>query len=154
MDDQLRAELLRRAEQDQHARTADPALISQVDANNLAWLQPIIRERGWPTRSMVGEEASGAAWLLVQHADQDPAFQRYCLTLLTDAAAEQEASLREVAYLTDRVLLAEGRMQEFGTQVVERDGRFAPREMRAPESVDERRAAMGLEPLDEYLTWF
>lgn len=58
--------------------------------------------------------------------------------------------MQDLAYLTDRVLLAEGQPQEYGTQV--RDGR--PRELRAPESVDERRAAVGLEPLAAYLEGF
>ena len=61
---------------------------------------------------MVGEETLQAAWLLVQHADSDPAFQGYCLDLLTVAAEEGEASDQAVAYLTDGVYLAEGRPQE------------------------------------------
>jgi hypothetical protein len=41
---------------------------------------------------LVGEDGAHAAWLLAQHADRDPAFQRRCLDLLTQAVAGREAS--------------------------------------------------------------
>jgi hypothetical protein len=64
---------------------------------------PYQRSRPWaPKRGQ-------AAWLLVQHADHDPAFQRVCLELLGGAVRAGEADVRHHAYLTDRVLLAEGR---------------------------------------------
>ena len=157
MDDLLRDELLRREERDQQARRAaegDPEVMLAVDAENLPWLKQVVAQHGWPTRSMVGEEASQAAWLLVQHADRDPAFQRHCLDLLTVAAAHGEARQQDVAYLTDRVSLAEGRPQEYGTQVAARDGQWVPRRLRDQDTVDDRRAAVGLEPLADYLTRF
>jgi hypothetical protein len=103
---------------------------------------------------MVGEPASHAAWLLAQHADRDPEFQRQCLDLLVAAATAGEASPCDVAYLTDRVYLAEGRPQEYGTQVTARDGRWVPRRLRDPDHIDDRRSAVGLEPLADYLTRF
>lgn len=57
----------------------------------------------------------------------------------------------QVAYLTDRVLLAEGKPQEFGTQATGRDGRWVPSRLRDPDGVDQRRAAMSLGPLAGYL---
>ena len=47
-------------------------------------------------------------WLLAQHADADPAFQRHCLGLLAAAVEAGEATLTDQAFLTDRVLLARG----------------------------------------------
>jgi hypothetical protein len=75
------------------------------------------------------------------------AFQRKCLDLVTQAAACGEASQVELAYLTDRVLLAEGKSQEYGTQFTGRKGQWVPRRLRDPRNVDERRATMGLETL-------
>jgi hypothetical protein len=148
----LRAELLRRAERDQAARQSlDAAAFCAADAENLPWLRQVIAEIGWPGHSLVGEDGAHAAWLLAQHADADPAFQRQCLDLLTAAAAEGEATLRQVAYLTDRVLLAEGRPQEFATQVTARNGAWVPTSLRSPATVDQRRETMGLGPLAEYL---
>jgi Family of unknown function (DUF6624) len=150
----LRAELLRRAARDQDARMQaerDWEPVAAVDAENLPWLKQVIAETGWPGRSLVGEDGAHAAWLLAQHADRDPAFQRSCLTLMTDAAGHGEASPTEVAYLTDRVLLAEGQQQEYGTQLAGRDGRWQPRQLRDSGTVDQRRAAVGLGPIADYL---
>ena len=124
------------------------------DGENLPWLKEVIAAHGWPGASLVGTEGAHAAWLLAQHADADPAFQRQCLGLIGAAVEAGEASLLEHAYLTDRVLLAEGRPQVYGTQVTRRGGAWAPRDLRDPELVDERRAAAGLEPLAEYLERF
>ena len=124
MPDELRAELLRRAEQDQAARREtgpDWEAMACVDRDNTAWMKGVVAEIGWPGRSVAGADGAHAAWLLVQHADTDPAFQRRCLDLMTEAAQAGEASLKELAYLTDRVLLAEGKPQEYGTQMTGRE---------------------------------
>jgi hypothetical protein len=152
MDGELRTELLRRRERDQAARLArDADAMAEADAENLPWLKRLIDERGWPGRSLVGADGAHDVWLLVQHADADPAFQRRCLDLMALAADRGEASRTDLAYLTDRVLLAEGKPQEFGTQAIGRDGRWVPRLLRDPDHVDERRAAVSLGPLAEYL---
>lgn len=168
MRSDLRAELLRRAEQDQVARAEmlrsaeqdqvaqgkprpDWDTVASVDADNLTWLKDVVAEVGWPDRSIVGQDGAHAAWLLAQHADRDPAFQRRCLDLITEAAKSGEASQTEVAYLTDRVLLAEGQPQEYGTQMTGREEGWVPRRLRDPANVDERRAAMSLGPLSEYI---
>ena len=60
----------------------------------------------------------------------------------------RQVSQIEVAYLTDRVLLAEGKKQVYGTQVGED---YKPRSLEDEENVDKRKAAVGLPPLAEYL---
>jgi hypothetical protein len=151
----LRAELLRRFERDQTARQAADAAqfeaMTRVDAENLPWLKQVIAEIGWPGQSEVGVDGAHAAWLLAQHADADPQFQRQCLDLLTVAAEHGEATMTEVAYLTDRVLLAEGQPQEYGTQATGENGRWVPRLLRDPDTVDQRRATVPLEPIADYL---
>lgn len=155
METDTRAELLRRADLDQAARRSFKAHeAAAVDAANLPWLRELVGRIGWPGHSVVGEDGAHAAWLLVQHADADPAFQRRCLELLTAAAEQGQATRRQVAYLTDRVLIAEGAPQEYGTQVAGRDGVWAPMSLGSPASVDARREAMSLEPLATYLARF
>jgi len=152
MNDELRAQLLRRVADDQEARHAlDAEAMAAADGQNLPWLRQVIADVGWPGKSLVGEDGAHAAWLLAQHADSDPAFQRRCLDLLTAAAERGEATIRQQAYLTDRVLLHEGKPQEYGTQAIARDGRFEARKLRDPDHVDERRASVGLDSLAEYL---
>jgi hypothetical protein len=155
MEDGLRAELLRRVEKDQVARKAlDPDAMREADGENLPWLKGVIAAHGWPGASLVGTDGAHAAWLLAQHADADPAFQRQCLDLLTVAVEAGEARMRELAYLTDRVLLAEGKPQVYGTQVTRRGDAWSPRNLGDPDGVDARRAAADLEPLAEYLGRF
>jgi len=152
MDEALRAELLRRVDKDQAARRAhDPDAWREVDQENLPWLGRVIAQHGWPGASLVGTDGAHAAWLLIQHADADRAFQRHCLDLMTAPVEAGEAARCDLAYLTDRVLLAEGGQQEYGTQLIRRGGKWVPRNLRDPEGVDERRAAVGLAPLAGYL---
>jgi Family of unknown function (DUF6624)/Sulfotransferase family len=149
----IRDELLRRAEIDRAAREAyaggagDMARLMAIDADNTAWLKGVIDQSGWPERSMVGDEAAGSAWLLAQHADRDPAAQRRFWQCLEAAVARHEASPADLARLTDRVLLASGQKQIYGTQLAAHAGRYVATRLRMPRSVDARRAAVGLEPL-------
>jgi hypothetical protein len=157
VDEDLRLELLRRRERDQAVRLSlEPNWDewAAVDADNLAWFRQVVTERGWPDRSMVGDDGAHVAWLLAQHADADPLFQQRCLDLLIDAARRGEAFAGDVAYLTDRVLLAQGQPQEYGTQVTGYNGVWAARKLRDPEWVDARRARASLGPLSDYLASF
>jgi len=157
MDEELRAELLRRMDKDQEARRSEDlesGAFEVVDAENLPWLKDLIHSRGWPGASLVGPDGAHAAWLLVQHADADPKFQRHCLILLSAAVAAGEASLVDKAFLTDRVLLHEGKQQEYGTQMTRRGGKWVPKNPRDPGRLDERRAAVGLEPIADCLARF
>lgn len=123
--------------------------IASIDDDNTRWLKSLVDERGWLTTSAIGVEASDALWLMVQHADDDPEFQRRCLDLMRELPAE-EVSQTNVAMLTDRVLLAEGKQQVYGTQFVVRDGVWVPFNLADEEGVDARRESVGLPPMAEY----
>src|SRR5437899_7564184 len=153
MNDGLRAELLRRQAADQEMRMRwielmrDASLgqppstealelsqqVAAIDEENTAWFHGVVREHGWLDRSLLGEEAAHAAWLLVQHADQDPDFQRECLDLLHMAVEAGEGSAQELAYLTDRVLLAEGKPQRYGTQFTAGATAWEPQPLEDPD---------------------
>jgi hypothetical protein len=144
VDQKLRAALL-----DGHREAYDQLL--GVDDENANWLEKIVNEVGWPGLSLVGHEGAHAAWMLAQHADRHPAFQRRCQALMQEAVARGEASPADLAHLTDRVLLTQGKQQIFGTQTTARDRRFVACRLRDPDRVDELRASVGLEPLETYL---
>ena len=114
-------------------------------------LAEIVEEHGWPTIDLVGEDGASAAWLVAQHSDLDPGFQEEALEHMRAAVEDEQADPTELAYLEDRVALNGGRPQTYGTQIGCVDGRAEPAELAEPESVEERRAEVGLQPLDEYL---
>jgi len=159
MGARLREELLRRRDAEQAARSdlargEEDALARtmRIDDDNAQWLRNVAATWGWPGRSLVGDEGAHAAWLLAQHADRDPWLQQRCLKLLEQAVAAGEASPGDLASLTDRVLLADGATQIYGTQMTAREGRYIACRLRDPETVDERRASVGLETLEAYLS--
>ncbi|WPB79344.1 DUF6624 domain-containing protein [Archangium violaceum] len=157
---QLRDELLRMAEEDQVARRAAVAAnfkdaaaserMKAIDIKNTARMKEIVAQVGWPTKTLVGERGAKSAWLLVQHADLDVAFQRQCLPLLEKSVAAGEGSPKDLAYLTDRVLVAEGKPQRYGTQFYMVEGKLVPRPIEDEANVDARRAAVGLGTMAEY----
>ena len=124
-----------------------------VDRDNQQWLKTVIEKIGWPGRSAVGVEAANCAWLLTQHADQVPRFQRQCLNMMTKLPP-QEVTPSHIAYLTDRVLLAEKKPQKYGTQCQMVNGKIVPRKIEEPHLVDLHRNEMGLEPIEKYLERF
>ncbi len=125
--------------------------VVELDAVNTARLREIVDAIGWPTRSKVGELAEHRAWLLVQHADADRDFQRSCLELMK-AETPSEVCPQHIAYLEDRLAIAAGRPQRYGTQLhPAATGALEPLAVDDPDHVDERRAAVGLVPLAEYV---
>jgi hypothetical protein len=123
-----------------------------VHENNASRLQAILDQLGWPTERLVGERAAKAAWLIAQHAISQPEFQRACLKFLVEAAREHMVPLWQPAMLEDRIRVFEGRPQLYGTQLKpDTHGNMQPHAIEDPESVEQRRRAVGLEPLAEIL---
>ena len=92
-DQDFRKEILRRKDDEQKLRlelidamkksggkTIDTKLmtrVTEIDRINREWLKGEIEKKGWPGFSLVGYDGADAAWLLVQHADADLAFQKH-----------------------------------------------------------------------------
>jgi len=165
VDEELRQELLARAEEDQRVRRLAAPPKGQyefrlpddvaeewrrVDAENTRWLADLVATRGWPGQTMAGEDGAEAAWLLAQHADGDPELQRAFLEALRGAVASGDASPGNLAYLEDRVRVHDGRPQLYGTQFTVTDGEFGRCPIEDPARLDERRAEAGLDPFAAY----
>ena len=50
--------------------------VEDLDRKHRMRLREIIGRHGWPGKSLVGTDGAQAAWLLVQHSDQDRVFQK------------------------------------------------------------------------------
>ena len=120
-----------------------------IDKDNTNWLKDLINQHGWPTRQMVGSRGVKSVWLIVQHATHDVAFQRRCLDLMA-RLPPCEVAAGEVALLTDRVLLAEGNKQKYGTQYHVVDGKLIRYPVEDETRLDEIRLEIGLPTVAEY----
>lgn len=115
-------------------------------------LTDILDDHGWPSPADVGEQACEAAWLVLQHAIGDPPLQRRGAMLLADAVARGEASAARWAMLEDRIAVFEGRPQRYGTQLDwDEHGQLSPHTVEDPSGLDQRRAEVGLEPVQAAL---
>ncbi len=115
-------------------------------------LRQIIEAHGWPGRSLVGEDAADAAWLLAMHADGDPDLQQRSIALLAAAARGADADPRHHATLVDRVMSSRDGVQRYGTLAL--PGQGGPQflvPVEGAEELDERRRSAGLPPVAEDL---
>jgi len=124
---------------------------NDLDGKNRQRLDEIVKQHGWPKKSVFGEEASGVAFLIVQHAELD--YQKKYLPLIKNAVDQKEARRSDLAMLEDRILTREGKKQVYGTQLRlnQTTQRMELYPIEDEENVDSRRAAVGLEPLAVYL---
>ncbi len=126
------------------------AEVESVDKENLVEIEKIIAEHGYPGKSLVGEKAAGAAWTVIQH--NDPATQKKYLEVMNRAVESGDLNGALVATTVDRILVAEGKLQTYGTQFHEVNGEMVPFPIEDEAHVDERRAKVGLQTLAEYTT--
>ncbi len=158
----LRVALVRLGVQDQQGRDSIAMAVARVDTAFLQriaradsvrthWLRSHVAAHGWPRRSLVGDTAATAAWLIVQHS-ADVAFQGQMLPLLEQAAKAGEVGKADVAMLADRVAVHQGRAQRYGTQFSLHDGKLAADSIADVAALDSLRSSVGLPPMREYVS--
>lgn len=132
----------------------DPALVKQlalVDRENAVRLAQWLKRCGWPSVKRHGQAAGDDAWLLVQHADHDRAFQRHALYLLRAAVVRGDARGGHLAYLSDRLAIADNKPQPYGTQFRLEACRLELLPIDSREAVNRRRSAIpGMPSLEAY----
>ncbi len=127
--------------------------VEAADHDNTARLKQLlasprlVRRRGrWAGRP------EAARWLMVQHADDDPDFQRMVLGRLEKYLGTPRIAGPDYALLWDRVAIKDERPQRYASQMNCKDGKWtALGEVEEPEKLDERRARMDLPPFEDYL---
>lgn len=125
--------------------------LTLIDDDNMQFLKASVKKHGWLSKSLVGTDGAKASWLMLQHCDKDREFQKQCLDVMKKLPPG-EVDPKDIAYLTDRVLVGEGQQQVYGTQMrTNEKGELELAPLVEPESVDERRKRMGLGPLKEYM---
>lgn len=123
--------------------------MKKLHNRNAEILNEIIDTIGYPTIDKVGKEANEAAWLVIQHSIEKPDFMKKCVKLLENTVGNK-ASTRNLAYLTDRIAVYEGKTQLYGTQFDwNENGELSPYLFDDLVKVNQRRKSIGLNTLEE-----
>jgi hypothetical protein len=124
-----------------------------ADSTNEAEAKRIIVKYGYPGYSLVGESGSSRFWAIVQHCDDNIAFQQKVLQLMKKEVDRKNASGENYAYLKDRVLINLKQKQLYGTQGIRdpKTKKWEPLPIKDAAHVEARRKAMGMMPLKQYI---
>lgn len=123
----------------------------KLGKDNYTTMQELIKEYGWPKYSEVGKLAADAPLLVINHHESESVRKMY-LEQIKQSCIEKEGSCMEYAKIQDRIMVNENHPQIFGMQFRYNGKRdLEPFPILNPEYVDQRRAAIGLEPLKDYL---
>jgi hypothetical protein len=120
-----------------------------VDARLTLELKQIVKEKGWPTIALVGIDASNSAMLILTHT-ADHAWQRQLLPQLEALADANKIDLSPLALVIDKELVAEGKLQRYGSQFKFINGEIAMYAVEDPPGLDQRRAKALLPPMNVY----
>lgn len=125
------------------ANAAMWAPLMAMDDKLLAELLPMVPAEGWFRKSVYGEQAANAAFLIIQHSNLEQ-WRRF-VPVLEPLVAEGEVDGSQYGLMYDRLALNEGRPQRYGTQMTCKNGKFVVDwdNIEDPDNADARRAAMG-----------
>ncbi|MEW7280138.1 BT_3928 family protein [Aquimarina sp. 2201CG1-2-11] len=124
----------------------------KIDSTNTEFVTQILEKHGYPGKSLVGEETSMAAWLVIQHSNK---IEKY-LPMIKEAGEKGELGKDLVAMMEDRYLMNQGLEQIYGTQgktitASDKTSISFIWPIKNPESVNKRRKEIGLEEsIEEY----
>lgn len=116
-------------------------------------LKQIFGNYGFVGFDLAGKEGSKNFWLMVQHSDHNPNFQKEVLEKMKIEVDKGNASPSSYGLLVDRVNLNLGKKQIYGTQVTYNmeTGQAYPKPLEDSLNVNQRRSSIGLESIEEYL---
>lgn len=126
--------------------------IAKKDSLNLIIIQKILDERGWLGKDVIGSDGNMTLFLVIQHAEIE--VQKKYLPMMREAVKKGNAEPSALALLEDRVALREGGKQIYGSQIEQdpKTGEYFISPLFDPDNVDKRRAEVGLEPLQDYVS--
>lgn len=116
-------------------------------------LKEMFDKHGFVGFDLAGEDGSKNFWLMVQHSDHNPEFQKEVLEKMKIEVDRENAIPGNYGLLVDRVNLNTGKKQVYGTQVTYnlQTGQAYPKPLEDSVNVNQRRKSIGLEPIEDYL---
>lgn len=127
--------------------------LSQIDqwTQTVAYLKTVITEVGWIDVERFGYAAANAAFFIAHHSSDLPLMMAALPGVKKDALSGQTEG-EDYALLFDRVQLALGKKQLYGTQVgFDGANRAFVLSIEDPGGVDRRRESLGMMPLPDYV---
>jgi hypothetical protein len=132
--------------------------IDEKDSINLLKIERILNDYGWLGADVLGEEGNKTIFLVIQHSDLET--QLKYLPMMRKAVEFGNANAKDIALLEDRIAVRQGKRQIYGSQIYKdyNTGEAYVYPLVDPEKVNERRAKVGLEPIEDYvknvgITW-
>ena len=127
-------------------------IIKQKDSINLIRVKKILDEKGWLGADVIGRQGNQTLFLVIQHADIETQ-ERY-LPMMREAVNKGNAGASSLALLEDRVALRKGEKQIYGSQIGydKESGNYYVLPLLDPDNVDKRRADVGLETIQNYVS--
>ncbi len=138
---------------DQEIRKDMSKFNPQIDYENQQIVVSIIETCGFPTGQKVGKKGILTIFLVIQHAHNS--LREKYFSQFKKAAERKDLSLSNLATMEDRILVDQGKKQLYGTQLFKMHSdslKLYP--ILDPENVNERRAKVGMGPIEEYLEQF
>jgi hypothetical protein len=123
----------------------------EIDRQNLIKVINLIEKCGMPTTKEISKKQMNAIWLVFQHADNTN--RKKYFPLLKKSAENGDLSKSSIALMEDRILMIDGKPQIYGSQISENreTKKWELYKLEKPETVDKRRAEVGLGTLKEYV---
>jgi hypothetical protein len=126
--------------------------MAETDSSNIRRIEAIIKEYGYPGKTLVDTPANEAVFYVIQHSNKIATY----LPLIEKATKEKELLFKLYAMMLDRQLMNEGKEQIYGTQgrtmsftvnsqTGERNAKGFIWPIKDPQHVNERRKKAGFD---------
>ncbi|MGK4569365.1 DUF6624 domain-containing protein [Flavobacterium sp. 3HN19-14] len=152
--DQKLQQLDTKREPEQQYRDSMATAMNNTCIENLEAAKKYFHSNGFPGLKENGKETELHFWIIVQHGDHDVTFQAKVLKAMRKEYEKGNADSKYYAFLYDRVKKNQNKPQLYGSQISWDTGSPLPYNLENPAEVNQRRKAMGLEPIEEYLKNF
>lgn len=123
--------------------------LKQTREKNGDSLCGLIKEHGWPTKKLVGDDGAEAVFFLLRNTGTAK-LQSALLPVIVAATSQGEIPMGDFAAYIDRLRVSAGLKQLFGTQATIREGFLVLFPIENEAVVDARRKQYGLGPLADY----
>ena len=126
--------------------------IQETDSLTLIEVEKILDKHGWLGAEIIGEQGNKTLFYVIQHSDLET--QLKYLPMMREAVQRGNARKIDLALFEDRIAVRQGKRQIYGSQIFKDydNGEVYVWPLIEPEKVNERRAAIGLGPIEDYVT--